>query len=73
MLAFKFMVSFSSMFTVYIYVYVYTFIIVNKMLSPYNVNRICVFSADHFVLNNQLVCSFLGDIISPAPSIPQLL
>lgn len=71
MLAFKFMVSFSLMFPVYINVYVSTFIIVNEMLSPYNVNWMCVFSADHLGLNNQLVCSFLGDIISPSPSIPQ--
>lgn len=51
------------------YVYIYTQI---NLLSLYNHTCKCVFRDHHLSLDNQLVCSPLGKIISPDPSFLQL-
>lgn len=50
----------------------YTCISIYKLLNPYNVILMYIFSADHLARDNQLVCSSKGMINSPAPSFIQL-
>jgi hypothetical protein len=51
---------------IYIYIYTYTQIYISKynLLSVYNITCMYVFRANHLVLDNQLMCSFLVKIIS---------
>lgn len=63
---------------IYIFVYRYVYICIcicislYKLLSPYNVVLMYIFSDDHLALDKQLSCSSKGMINSPAPIFIQL-
>lgn len=71
-LYFKAMTSFCYLLvTTCIYTYVYTHIFLNILLSFYDINCMCIFRADHFVLDDKLMCSSLGRAF-PTANIAQL-
>lgn len=52
------------------HIYIYKYIPKHNTLSLNNDTYTYVFRPDHLVLDNQLVCSSLGKVMSPTPSIP---
>lgn len=56
---------FINYYCIYIYIHIciclYRYILKYNLLSPYNVTCMCVFRTDCLALDNQLVCSSLGN------------
>lgn len=71
-LALKSMASFfTSCYCIHSYICIFLYIPKYNLFSPYNVTCMRVFRTELLALDNRLVCSSLGRIISSAPSFPQ--